>query len=356
MHNVNERSDKFNDKLLALVKAVIPFHYEEKKNNEVPDLSKPVTVTKSSVKNFINYLKAKKELRKLDLKGLEWTYNNLEDEYSKEMMLMLIVYKLFDDVKLRFPLFYSDYFDQLQSFEKLVIDDEEIDCWFNIIKLRKYDLNPLGYDLKMWENPVGMLIEFVQEQYRYKNIVTVEENDNVIDGGGCYGDTALYFAEKSKGMIYSFEFMQENLEVFNKNIELNPKYKERIQLVAQPLGEKSHEKLYATFNGPGTAISNKQSENADCFETISIDDFVQQNQVEKIDFIKLDVEGSEEAILKGAINTIKKFKPKLAICAYHKKDDLVVLPKLIKEYVPEYKLYLKHNTIMVNETVIYAIV
>ena len=68
----------------------------------------------------------------------------------------------------------------------------------------------------------------------------------------------------------------------------------------------------------------------------------------------MDIEGSEEAALKGAIKTIKKHKPKLAICAYHKPDDLCVLPQLIKSMVPEYKLYLDHYTINFTETVLYA--
>ena len=155
---------------------------------------------------------------------------------------------------------------------------------------------------------MGILIEFVLEQYRYKDIVTVEEGDYVIDGGACYGDTALYFANrgKDKGKVFSFEFMDENLEIFKRNLELNPQYKNNIELVSKPLGLNSGEKLYAVFNGPGTSITSQRTVGAVEFEIISIDDYVSQNNIEKIDFIKLDVEGSEEAILKGAANTIKK--------------------------------------------------
>ena len=348
------KSDKFIDKLTMLLRAVIPYYYNEKKSSEIPDFSHSVKVTTNPIYNYFNYIKAKRDLKKLDLSGLEWTYNALSDEYSKETMLLVIIYKLFKKVKLRFPLFYSDYFDKLQEFDQLIIDDQQISCWFDLLKLRKYNLNPLGYNLVMWENPVGLLIEFVQEQYRYKNIVKVEEYDNVIDGGGCYGDTALYFASKSKGQVYSFEFIEENIEIFNKNLLLNPKVKDRIKLIQHPLSQKSNELIYATFNGPGTAISSKSNTQSQTFTTLSIDDFVLKNNIEKIDFIKLDCEGSEESILRGAEKTIKKFKPKLAICVYHKPDDLVVMPKLVKELVSDYKLYLKHNTIMSNETVLYA--
>lgn len=344
----------FESKLVCLIKAVIPYSYPEKRVDDFPNFEHPVLVTTNPIINFYKFLDAKKKLKKMDLKSLEWTYNNLEDEFSKEMMLKIVVYKMFSEVKLRFPLYYSNYFDEIPNYKKLEIDDEEIILWNGIIKVKKYDFKPLGYDLKFWYSPMGFIIDFLLEQYKYKNIVTVEENDNIIDGGACYGDTALYFATKTKGKVFAFEFMKENIDIFNKNMELNPKYKDRISLVERPLGTVSNEKLYSVFNGPGTSISGKKHPKAEEFETISIDDFVKQNNVEKIDFIKLDVEMSEEAVLRGAIETIRKFKPKLAVCAYHKEDDLIVLPKLIKEILPEYKLYLDHNTIMNNETVIYA--
>lgn len=350
----NQPVSDFQSKLICLIKSVIPYSYPEKRTDGIPNFEHPVLITTNPVVNFLKFLKAKKKLKKLDLKNLEWTYNNLEDEFSKEMMLKVVVYKLFKNVKLRFPLYYSKYFDEIPNYKNLEIDDEEISLWNGMITLKKYDFKPMGYNLKLWSFPSGFIIDFLLEQYRYKNIVTVEENDNIIDGGACYGDTALYFATKTKGKIFAFEFIKENIDIFNKNIELNPQYKDRINLIERPLSTVSNEKLYSVFNGPGTSISNEKLPDAEEFETISIDDFVKQNNIEKIDFIKLDVERSEESVLRGAIQTIRNHKPKLAVCVYHKEDDFVVLPKLIKEILPEYKLYLNHNTIMNNETVIYA--
>jgi len=56
----------------------------------------------------------------------------------------------------------------------------------------------------------------------------------------------------------------------------------------------------------------------------------------------------------GASETIQKFKPKLAICAYHKGDDLITLPQFIRSLDPNYKLYLRHCTPTWAETVLYA--
>ena len=59
-------------------------------------------------------------------------------------------------------------------------------------------------------------------------------------------------------------------------------------------------------------------------------------------------------MLKGAENTIKKYKPKMAISVYHKPDDLLTIPKYIKEIVPEYKFSLRHHSIGFAETVLYC--
>ena len=76
---------------------------------------------------------------------------------------------------------------------------------------------------------------------------------------------------------------------------------------------------------------------------------------DKVTFIKMDVEGSELESLKGAKNTILRDKPKLAICIYHKPEDMVTIPLYIKELVPEYKLYVRRHSNSWAETVLYAV-
>ncbi len=76
---------------------------------------------------------------------------------------------------------------------------------------------------------------------------------------------------------------------------------------------------------------------------------------EKITFIKADIEGAELEMLKGAAKTIQRCKPKLAICIYHKPEDLTEIPLFIKELVPEYKLYVRLYGNDFTETVLYAI-
>jgi len=89
-------------------------------------------------------------------------------------------------------------------------------------------------------------------------------------------------------------------------------------------------------------------------EGVDMDSFLEF----KPTLIALDVEGSEENVIKGAANTIAHDRPKLAICLYHKLDDFVRLPLLINDIASKhpYKLYIKqHSCITAIETVLYAL-
>jgi FkbM family methyltransferase len=179
----------------------------------------------------------------------------------------------------------------------------------------------------------------------------------VLDIGACWGDSALYFACKTGeyGKVYSFEFIPDNIKLFTLNISLNPNLMRLIELIQQPVSNKSGDKIYFSDNGPGSKIEYEpfigQSGQA---TTISIDDFVSNNTIDKVDFIKMDIEGAEPVALDGAIETIKRFKPKLAIAIYHSMDDFVNIPAWIINLNLGYKLYIGHYTIHSEETIIFA--
>lgn len=77
---------------------------------------------------------------------------------------------------------------------------------------------------------------------------------------------------------------------------------------------------------------------------------------EKVTFIKMDIEGAELRALEGAKNTIMKYRPKLAICVYHKPEDIVEIPLYLHNIVPEYTFYIRHHSKGDGETVLYAVI
>ena len=76
----------------------------------------------------------------------------------------------------------------------------------------------------------------------------------------------------------------------------------------------------------------------------------------KVDLLKMDVEGSELQALRGSTEIIKTSTPALAICLYHKAEDIFTIPQYIKKLNPNYKIYLrKHGLVSAFELVLYAI-
>ena len=80
---------------------------------------------------------------------------------------------------------------------------------------------------------------------------------------------------------------------------------------------------------------------------------------EPVTFIKMDIEGSEIEAMKGAQRHIREDKPKLAVCSYHNNHHIYEIPKLMKEYNPQYKLYMRYNGpkdhVLTSEFVTFAI-
>jgi hypothetical protein len=85
-----------------------------------------------------------------------------------------------------------------------------------------------------------------------------------------------------------------------------------------------------------------------------IDWLVGTGAAKKINFIKMDIEGAELHALKGAEQTIKKFRPKLAITVYHHFQDFWTIPQYIDSLALGYRFEMRHFTIHAEETLIYA--
>ncbi|MDR2600484.1 MAG: FkbM family methyltransferase [Oscillospiraceae bacterium] len=76
---------------------------------------------------------------------------------------------------------------------------------------------------------------------------------------------------------------------------------------------------------------------------------------EEATFIKMDIEGAELNALKGAVQTILRYKPKLAICLYHKPEDIWEIPEYIINLRDDYKIYMRHHSVTNIDTVLYAV-
>ncbi len=108
------------------------------------------------------------------------------------------------------------------------------------------------------------------------------------------------------------------------------------------------------FNGaPGSNLVSSKGDTE--IPMVRLDDDI----CEPITFIKMDIEGSEIEAMKGAEQHIRRDKPKLAICSYHNNHHIYEIPRLMREYNPQYKLYMRYNgpfnNVLASEFVTFAI-
>lgn len=187
--------------------------------------------------------------------------------------------------------------------------------------------------------------------------ICVEKGDIVLECGSEFGDVGLLFASRvgDDGKIFCFECSEINRRYLQLNLALNSQYK-NIEVLPYAVSNKSGDFVSFSWKAGATQIGQvEESGMQEQAETISIDDFCEQKQLEQLDFIKMDIEGAERLALEGAQQSIRRFKPKMAIAAYHRPDDLLVLSKLILDIEPSYRFFLRHHSIHASETVIYAI-
>jgi|GEM_PF-603199 len=322
--------------------------YYDNLDYDVLNISSPDAITHNQISNTTQIHK--------NIEGLTYLFNLLSDVPSKELLVKVLAYKLMGHHKIKLPLNNPNYWSERESLKALQDENDSIRINFKDWVFNMFNLERIGYPVRMYNSTMGIQITFMQKQYEHP-YVKAEQGDYVIDAGGCYGDTALYFAHHvgEAGKVFTFEFIDSNLEIMQKNLILNETLQNRITVVNRPLWEESDHEMYYLDFGPASRISSVPFNNYNKTVTISIDDYVKTHHVPKVDFIKMDIEGAELSALKGARETITKYHPKLAICLYHNIEDFSTVIEYISSLNIPYQYYLGHYTIFDEETLLYAV-
>lgn len=181
----------------------------------------------------------------------------------------------------------------------------------------------------------------------FQDVFSFTDSEVFIDGGAYIGDTIDEFLKYTKGKfrkIYAFEPDELNYKA------LVEKYGKEDKIACVPDGLWSSNTTLK-FSGCCDDASKITEEGEISVSCKSIDEFI----ADRVSFIKMDIEGSELEALKGAEKTIRTYHPKLAICIYHKYDDLWTIPLYLHEIVPEYRFYIRHHSLSCSDTVLYAV-
>jgi FkbM family methyltransferase len=279
----------------------------------------------------------------------------LADPTDRELLTRVLAYRVLGHRKVELPLTARRLHELTERAYRARTVERTAALGVNDWYADDYDLSAVGYPIRLRAFVQSIVCTFALEQYRCPGRLSVEARpgDVVIDGGGYYGDSALYFSHLAgpKGRVLTFEFEPGSLELLEHNLGLNPELASRIEVIRAALWDRAGERVSFRTQGPGTVI---EAGGEGSTSTDSIDALVERDAVRRVDFIKLDVEASELSALRGAEATLRRFRPRLAIAAYHRPDDLVTIPEYLHSLGVGYRFRLGHFTIHREETVLFA--
>ncbi len=193
----------------------------------------------------------------------------------------------------------------------------------------RYKLLTDAYDESIFKYHHGL-------KYLPQDVINSLHNRDFLDCGGYIGDSALIFErEFNPRKIYSFEPDPSNYNLFLENIK--SKNLKKVIPIREGVGEKTCVLKYHTLGRQSFASESGNAE----MKVVSIDDFVSERNL-SVGLIKIDVEGIELDVLKGAKKTIKEFKPVLLIGIYHNPEEFFGTKKYIENLIPDYKFKIKH--------------
>jgi FkbM family methyltransferase len=324
------------------------------------------TRTREDVVGTIRYMAEHAE-------DLEWAADRLDAE-SREVLTQRLVYLALDHERAHVG-------PPIEELERLVsVASSELRTaeyvrglgYMDAVNQRdflfshRFDLRPIGFPITLETSMFGVQATYQLQQYWAPNHPEARprEGDVVIDGGGYLGETALWFAHVvgETGRVLTFELEKSALGVLRENLEANPALASRIAINEHALWDEPGHELPILVSGPGTTVMTETPEPDDrgtlpveqLVPTTSLDALVASGELERVDFIKLDIEGAESAVLTGAERTLRRFTPRLALAAYHQFDDMWALMRQIDQLDLGYRFAMAHFTPHHEETVLYA--
>ena len=179
--------------------------------------------------------------------------------------------------------------------------------------------------------------QFADEPQYFLEGFTPKVGDIAIDGGAYDGATSISFAQCG-AKVFAFEMDAANYK--NCAARLNDS---ELDITLENFGLSDRESSENYFSS-NTASSKNPNGNL-MANFIDLDTYVAKKKLPRVDYIKLDIEGAELDMLHGASKTITRCKPKMAVSAYHRPEDLWTLATYIKSLRSDYEFEFRHYRI-----------
>jgi len=153
------------------------------------------------------------------------------------------------------------------------------------------------------------LVLFHEEQF--KHLFNVK-NGIFIDIGAHIGKHTIYSAINGAKQVIAIEAAYSTFSILDYNVKLNNLH--NVRIIHAACWDKAEQlKLYFDSDGIGSVMTQK-SDTLESVDTVTIDSLT--TSLNRVDVIKIDVEGAETNVLKGSRNTLNKFHPKIVFEAF----------------------------------------
>ncbi len=224
--------------------------------------------------------------------------------------------------------FFEAHRTELEEVEALLADETSVDTFAKIIL---YKLTGRIELLDACES---------EETEAFTSLLHVEDLTHYTDLGAYNGDTVRKLLPLAPKLSH-ITALEPDRRNFRKLSEYAETVSDKIKIEAHNVGAWS-EKDTLFFDASGNRNAGiRQDGNAKKITEVPVDTVDNILNGRSTDFIKYDVEGSEKEALLGSKKTVEVHKPALLVSLYHRSEDLFLLPRLVKELLPTYELYLR---------------
>jgi FkbM family methyltransferase len=278
----------------------------------------------------------------------------LADEASRALYDQLLLFKVLGHLHVRLPFNNPKNRAQIAVAAKWAIEETSDVGPYGPLSI--YQVPCDGHDIRIKGWKENATWTFLYRQYYFERDgvrIAPAPGDHVIDAGGCFGDTALGFADAvgERGHVYVFDPLPKHCSIMREAVAMNPTLAPRVSIFSLGLSDRVNDvaplAASATIN-PGARIV------MDEVPTTTIDEIAARAPLARLEFIKMDIEGSELSALHGAEASIRRWRPKLAISLYHRAEDFFSIPLWIDSLGVGYRFFLDHYSIHHEETVLFA--
>ena len=180
---------------------------------------------------------------------------------------------------------------------------------------------------------------------------------DIIDAGAFIGDSALILSELTDRSVHAFEPTKENYANMLKTIELNglAGVIPRRLALGREKGQTEMINAYVSSTNAYVENSTMPYTATEMVDVVSLDEYVKKNGL-TVGLIKVDVEGAEQELLTGAMETIKAHKPALLISIYHNASDFYDIKPMLEDLNLGYRFKIRHPKIgtVMMETMLIA--